>query len=34
MTPNYERGAEDVGNIVALEQVNVTIPVGRDAFYG
>jgi hypothetical protein len=29
--PNYDRGAEDVGNIVALEHVNVTIPDQRIA---
>jgi len=27
--PNYDRGVEDVGNIVALEHVNVTIPDQR-----
>lgn len=27
--PNYDRGVEDVGNIVALEHVNVTVPDQR-----
>ncbi len=27
--PNYDRGAEDVGNIIALEHVNVTVPDQR-----
>lgn len=27
--PNYDRGVENVGNIIALEHVNVTIPDQR-----